>query len=829
LGILLKFTLRNIRENKFRTFLIIFSVMLSTALFFGSIGLSGTIEKTYVDMLKKDYGEAEVMIHAGRNSPSGFLSEKYLTPYLGELDYAVGVTFGSAAYKYGDEEVAIFRLRGYDLEGLQKMHQISLAEEEDISPFRGHKLIIGKGTAERFDLALGHGVDLEIDGVKRHITVAGIAQPTGLFQEDGQTITAVVPKEYLNGIKGVRGKANYIYLKLKNSENKEAVMGDLSAVYRRYVVEETIADRNLKEYTDRMAKPFLMMVTTVMLISIFIIYTSFKVIAMERIPIIGTFRSVGATKKMVNLIFLGESGLYGIIGGLLGCILGVGILYVMARYMTPNWVAGLKTQINVSVVQLAAAFFLAQVLTFASSLFPIWRVARIPVKDIVLNNIRRRVKHRRWRYVLGIALITIPLALAQSLTGDMVMLISTVCLLLGIVGVIQLVPMVVSLVVNLLEGVYSILFGNEGILALKNLRDNKSIVNNVALLAIGISSLLMIKITGNTVLTDITAFFRDWNFQVLAAPSQADRSVVGSIRSVDGVEDVFGLIRVQNVEAVGYDQRIGLLEGVNRRFFDFMKLKTPLSVEETVKGLDAGRHILLAGFLRDRFQVEIGDSVKLKTSRGTVPYKVVGFLNTIENNGQYAVISDRYMKMDFEKSYFDMLYIKADKDPTAVQGNINKKFNRRPFWTDTLANVVQRNAESNQQMFSIMDGFSYMTILIGIFGIFNNFLISFLERRRSLAVLRSVGLSKRQMRKMLFIEALSGGLIGGVVGVGAGLLAVSFVPGILRSMGLKGHLIISPPLLWTVVLVGIFISVLASVGPASRSSKMSIVKSLKYE
>ncbi|MEW6622314.1 MAG: hypothetical protein AB1420_04140 [Bacillota bacterium] len=53
MGIILKFTLRNIKENKFRTFLIVLSVVLSTALYFGSIGLSKTIEKTYVNYLTK--------------------------------------------------------------------------------------------------------------------------------------------------------------------------------------------------------------------------------------------------------------------------------------------------------------------------------------------------------------------------------------------------------------------------------------------------------------------------------------------------------------------------------------------------------------------------------------------------------------------------------------------------------------------------------------------------------------------------------------------------------------------------------------------------------
>lgn len=86
-----------------------------------------------------------------------------------------------------------------------------------------------------------------------------------------------------------------------------------------------------------------------------------------------------------------------------------------------------------------------------------------------------------------------------------------------------------------------------------------------------------------------------------------------------------------------------------------------------------------------------------------------------------------------------------------------------------------------------MRGFSLLALLIGIFGVFNNLIISFLERRRSLAVLRSVGMSKNQALKMFFIEALTGGLIGGIIGALCGYILISISPLILRAIaGLLG-------------------------------------------
>ncbi|MEW6622316.1 MAG: ABC transporter permease [Bacillota bacterium] len=160
---------------------------------------------------------------------------------------------------------------------------------------------------------------------------------------------------------------------------KEEYIRKIGEAYQRYGVSETIKDADIKEYTRQISSPFLMMVTTVMLISIFIIYTSFKVIAYERIPMIGTFRSVGATKRMVNMVFLSESLLYGILGGALGCLLGIGFLSVMAKMMTPNWMAGLETRVVFTPFQVLSSFFMAVALSFGSAYFPIRKATKIPI------------------------------------------------------------------------------------------------------------------------------------------------------------------------------------------------------------------------------------------------------------------------------------------------------------------------------------------------------------------------------------------------------------------------------------------------------------------
>lgn len=67
--------------------------------------------------------------------------------------------------------------------------------------------------------------------------------------------------------------------------------------------------------------------------SVFIIFSSYKVITLDRLPVIGTFRSIGATRKTVSRILLLESLLYGCAGGLLGIPPGILVLYFLLQGM----------------------------------------------------------------------------------------------------------------------------------------------------------------------------------------------------------------------------------------------------------------------------------------------------------------------------------------------------------------------------------------------------------------------------------------------------------------------------------------------------------------
>lgn len=829
MGIIIKFVLRNIREQKFRTFLILFAITLSTALFFASVSLSGTLEKTFMERIKKYIGTADIVIHPNRHSPDwAFLTDNALK-YEDHLEYVVGSVEMGGVYKKKDETVNI-DLKGFNLDELSLVNPFALKQELELEPFIGKKIIISSKTAEQNGLKIGDDIELELKEVKHRFRIVGIAEPYGLFQEDGHSNTAVAPLSTIARISEIPGKISLAYLKVKDPSRIQETIGLLSKEYRRYTVREPFSKAEIKRQTDSVTIPFLIMVILVLFISVFIIYSSFKVITRERLPVIGTFRSIGATRRTTDIVLFAESLLYGFFGGIFGCLLGIGILKLMAVVMTPNWLAGVKSPVQFSPWHLLAAFALALVLPLIGSFLPIVKISKIPVKDIILNTMEKPKRRKSYKWLAGIFCLLMAIISPFLAPKEMALVINIIAMLAAVSAAVLLVPYITAGFLKVCERIYSLLLGNEGVLAAKNLLDNKSILNNISLLAIGISSLLLINTINFSVIKELANFSKDGTFDIWMWHYQANRRFEAILRSIDGVKGVYGVYVANEIEIDGYKDKINLVHGINPyRHLDYWNLNIEGDRKKVMGDLDNDRRILMAYILKDKLGVEKGDLLTLNLARGKRTYQVIGFFDSLMWGGNYALVSNRFLKLDMNLQHYGTLFLQASKDPNLVAETLKKRFKKTRPWVRTMGQINEEDLKANRQMFVILQGFSVMTLIIGVFGVFNNLVISFIERKRSLAMMRSVGMSKRQTLKMILIESLTGGIIGGSVGVFTGTLLISLVPFLLKAINkvvpihysLKEYLISFG--------AGILITVAASISPGLKSSKMNIIEAIKYE
>lgn len=829
--IIIKFILKNMYEKKLRTFLILFSIILSSALFFAAQAITDNVVDMFLTDSKQFYGNADIMVFPESNSPSENLQTGRLDFMSTKADYIIGALRTGALYKRSRDESVSVAVRGTTLEEMNVMCPFYTDGEADIGNFSGRKIIIGKTSAEKYGIRTGDPIKLDIGGKVYRFTVCAVAQPDGYFAESGTSMNVVVPKSALSSIFGSPDVNNIIFIGLKDGVDVKQSIADIKAGYRGYSVEEPVPVEDAKASVESMSVGFMMMTLVVAFMSLFIIYTSFKVITLERLPIIGTFRSVGATKRTTNLVLLCESLAYGIIGGISGCVLGLGVLYLITMFITPNFSAGYEIKLIYTSTQMAASFGLAVGLSVISSVLPILKISKIPIKEVVLNAIEKKSRKKTARYIGGLALLVSSFILPPISPRELAYVLDTVSMMSSIIGIIMLLPLLVTGFVKLFEKIYTVSFGNVGVIAAKNLRENKSILNNISILAISISTLIMITTISDSALKEVASFFtRSARFDVWLIKPGADRSAEQSLLAIDGIRQVCGNLSSNPVDIIGSDYKLSYVDGIDTsKYPSFYELNMDGDKEALLRSLDNERSIILTSIFRKKAGFNIGDNITLKLDKGDFTYKIIGFQDSILNGGGFGLISDKYFKADTGIQTYNEIYIKTDKSPSEVVEEIKSKYRGEPFDVITMKDLEDQNYAANASIFGSMEAFAYLAAIIGIFGIINNYIISFIERKRSLAMYRSVGMSRRQIVGMMIVESATCGVIGGIMGVTAGLMMVYTVPYVMEAMDFAMPILLNPSVLLVSFLLGAGITLVASVSPIKKTSRLNLIEALKYE
>ena len=225
-----------------------------------------------------------------------------------------------------------------------------------------------------------------------------------------------------------------------------------------------------------------------------------------------------------------------------------------------------------------------------------------------------------------------------------------------------------------------------------------------------------------------------------------------------------------------------------------------------------------------RLELAVGDTVTLEMARGRRDYRVIGFFHSVWWDGDYALIGERFLKHDGLQQWYSELYVQTTRDPNAVKEDLGQKFNRRDPWLRTVAEMEEYDQEANRELLRGLEGFAFMALAIAVIGVVNNLLIAFLERRRSLALYRSVGMEQRQVVRMLLTEALMSGAVGGLIGVATGFLLLYAADHVILALELYVRIRYSATLIAGFFLVGVAATVLASVSPALKARRIDLLR-----
>ncbi|MNO96700.1 FtsX-like permease family protein [compost metagenome] len=240
--------------------------------------------------------------------------------------------------------------------------------------------------------------------------------------------------------------------------------------------------------------------------------------------------------------------------------------------------------------------------------------------------------------------------------------------------------------------------------------------------------------------------------------------------------------------------------------------------------------VVITEKIAEKVKLKKGDSFDMKVGTTNKSYNVVGIIDgKLYNGGSVVFINYKGLPKEYVDSASIQFYLNTTGRSVDVKENINKKIRALGGSVLTFEETKARNVENNKQLTDILSIFSFMSVVIGAFGVLNNIGISFIQRKKDLAVLSSVGMSKFQRNKMLIIESVLTVVWSIIIVTPFSYLGMSIMSKISKLLGFDMEVVFNIKFVPVIFLVSLAIVLIATIPVLFKSKKLSIIEELKYE
>lgn len=823
--IILKYIVTNVKERKARTAVMLLSILLSTMLLFVSFSIGVSYESAQQKMARGMAGSATISLKLPlENTPLEAV------PELPAIGAKVGLLEGSALYHEKGYYESV-DLMAADLDALSQINKPRLQKGQDILDFSGNQIILPDRFTSKYGIEKGDSISLEINQAPITFTVAEIAAYDTVFLRHSRGTTALLPLSTLRALLGQPQGYSQILIKPAQGVETQALMAELQGSLQgeNHQISQIVNDEQIAADARQKTMPFFLISFFALTMSVFIIFSSYKVITLDRLPIIGTFRSIGATEKAVTRILLLESLLYGLGGGLLGIPIGILVLKGILQGMGQSLSQGIEIPVIISLPGVLLSLMMAVIVSLLSAWLPVRRASRLPIKAVVLGTLEEKPIPRPFILLAGILLLILSILLPRLFSGNLLYFAGGFSLLGMIAAAILIIPLLTNQIAKGLEYLYGMIFQNEGWLAARNMQNNKSIAQNITLLFISISAIITINVVGSFVTAYVGDVFKDAELQGFA-DGPMEPAFVEQVAHMDGVEKLLPLYVFENT-LQGNGTPLSRLEATDN--LDWYSTMLALNYTDkamlntSLTAFKAGEPaIILNEDSMTRMGLSIGDRLTVTSGTAKGTYAITGSFKSRATDVE-AVIPSAYAVSDFGAASYNFLAYTA-KDPDAVMVQIRALFGDTSNWSRTVSEFNSDTLSTVGAFLKPMHSMTYFILLLATVGIINNLLINYLQRRRTIAMYQSLGLSHRQNLKMTLIEGFSSGLIGAAIAIFVSYLEIQTV---FLVAGPKISITpeLNPGTFLAAGFLGIAVTLLGSVVPIIKSRKMNLVEEIKFE
>ncbi len=847
---MLKITLKSILDNKIRFFLTTLTVTMGVTFVVASFAVADSLRDTF-EGLSADINEGtDAKVRADR--PFGGIDDSVPLPvsldYLDDIRAVDGVASAAPTYFVFDppvyptdgsgNEVRTFNgpptaaLNWTEDEVLAQMYLIEGERPEGLDEFA-----VGPIEFADFDFVIGETYTITLPEGTREMQLSGVMQFGFPDNAAVGAVLTVFDQVAIQQLMGFEGVAEEINVRAEDGVTSEELVERLQAA-----LDDDVEVITGQEATDEFNDAFgsiisviqtvlLVFAFVVLFVSTFIINNTFNIILGQRIRELGLLRAIGATGKQIRRSVLGEALVVGIVATIIGLLLGfVGALAIRALIEAaggslPDAPLPLRIRTVIWAVALGVGF------TLLASLVPAYKASRIPPIAALRSDGVGDEGNAKLRYLFGGLLAVLGIALTAfglfgaSGTRNVLSLLGGGAVIIFL-AIAILAPLFAGQAVSALASPLPALFGSTGTLARGNARRSPRRTASTAIaLTIGLALVTLVSVVASSLKESVDRQLQQvvaGDFLITSEDGNTglQTNVVDALEGADGIATVVPE-RSEFVQILGEESQ---LDGVSLdtvdQVFDFQ-----LS-EGSFEGVDVATSIAIARSYAEDNELALGSTVPVTFFSGVS--RDLSVTAIYDEDAFYSYIVDNALleELGVVRSIDDVV-VNVDEGLTEDQGRAAIE-----AATAGLAVNIQTRDEvigSFKQAIDIVLGiatvFLGLALFIALIGIVNTLTLSVFERTREIGLLRAVGMTRRQARRMIRWEAvviaLFGALLGVLLGVAFGAAIVGAVPEsfIDRLTMPWGRIIVF-------VVVAVLFGLIAAIFPARRASKMKVLDAI---
>lgn len=743
--------------------------------------------------------------------------------------------------------VSTLEVYGLDLETGRGLYAIVLSEGRQLNEGRlpqagdGNVIVISQALADGMGLYIGDSLELPAAFGSTHFEIIGILSDYGVILGVEQVF---MPLKAVQDLFNTPGQINAIAAQYAQGADQEIVK---EAVIQRlgegYQIGSVGAGGDAFSTVLQMIDViFTMFGALTLAMAGFIMFNTFQTVVVERRHDIGMLRAIGAPRRTILNLVLLESLIQGVLGSTAGLLAGFLLAKGVVPLLAPVWERLLHAQIGqpvFSIQILAIAITLGLGIPVLSAFIPARAAIRITPLEALQPSIagysRRAVGKRA---LLGI--LVIALSLLTLLTGNLGL--SALGAMSFLIGLLLVGPALVYPIADFFGRFLTLVFAREGQLARGNLtrQPNRSAITASSMT---ISLAIIVALTGlATTIKNGMLGYLDLSLKAdyLLLPENlvlgegnvgAGPELVSALRELRGVQSVTSLRRADALVDGAKTQLIGVdpetYPSISGLYF------IAGNSEQAYQRIAAGRSAIVNGIFAFQYKVKVGDQVSVQTTGGPQTYQVAGIgLDFINAKQATVYLSHANLAEDFNSTNDQIILLNLTDaaDQRTVEAALLEVASGYPSFGVISFDKLREAQLVN--LGSLTTGLYSVMLLLAIpslLALTNTLGINVLERTREIGMLRAVGATRRQVRRLITAESLLLVAMGAVSGILAGIWLGAILVGSMSFAGLPMPYYFPIGGIILAIAAGMLFGILAALIPARRAARLDIIQALAYE